>query len=161
MQGYVTDVTPVQIRYTSKLASEHLEELQELMFFNENQHQFLSGIVSSIEEFGEPIVKGDDGFLRIHTSRLGEVQALFAVEESADATRPVGVVVHVRNAGDTITLLHIGVHKDFASDGPHAEEMVTLNLFQRLIKVGKQIKDIRKIVVLYGPGDSTEIPIRR
>jgi hypothetical protein len=151
----------VQIRYTSKLASEHLEELQELMFFNENQHQFLSGIVSSIEEFGEPIVKGDDGVLRIHTSRMGEVQALFAVEESADAARPVGVMVHVRNADDTITLLHIGVHKDFASDGPRSEEMVTLNLFQRLIKVGKQIKDIRKIVVLYGPGDSTEIPIRR
>jgi hypothetical protein len=151
----------VQIRYTSKLASEHLEELQELMFFNENQHQFLSGIVSSIEEFGEPIVRGDGGFLRIHTSRLGEVQALFAVEEGAAAARPVGVMVHVRNAGDIITLLHIGVHKDFASDGPHAEEMVTLNLFQRLIKVGKQIKDIRRIVVLYGPGASTEIPIRR
>ena len=72
----------MQIRYTSELSSEHLEALQELMFFNDNQRQFVSDIVSSIEEFGEPTLKSDGGFLRIHTSRLGEVQSLFAVEEN-------------------------------------------------------------------------------
>jgi len=151
----------MQIRYTSKLASEHLEELQELMFFNQNQHQVVSGIVSSIEKFGEPVVKSDGSTLRIHTSLLGEVQSLFAVEENAEQTRPIGVMVHARSAPDTLALLHIGVDEDYAADGPHADEMVTMKLIQRLIKVGSQIKDVRRIIVLYGPKDSTEIPIRR
>jgi len=154
-------VCQVQIRYTSELSSEHLEALQELMFFNDNQRQFVSDIVASIEEFGEPTLKSDGGSLRIYTSRLGEVQSLFAVEENDESVRPVGVAVHARNAEDTLTLLHIGVDSEFAADGSHADEMVAMNLIRRLIEVGRQIKGIRKIVVHYGPEAGTEIPIRR
>jgi hypothetical protein len=117
--------------------------------------------VSSIEEFGEPTLKSDGGSLRIYTSHLGEVQSLFAVEENDESARPVGVAVHARNAKDTLTLLHIGVDSEFASDGTHADEMVAMNLIRRLIEVGRQIKGIRKIIVHYGPETGTEIPIRR
>ncbi len=131
------------------------------MFFNENQHQFRAGIVASIEQFGEPMVKDDAGFLRVSTSQLGEVQALYALAETDDKSRPIGAMVYTRSNEDSITLLHIGVHKDFASDGPHAEEMVTLNLIRRLVELGRQVKNIQKVVVLYGPKDTTEVPIRR
>jgi hypothetical protein len=151
----------MQIRYTSELRSECLEELQELMFFNLKQQEYRPSIVLSVEQFGEPVVNSDGGLLRVRTSRLGEVQALFALEESTDTARPVGVIIYSRNAEDSFTLLHVAVDEDFASDGPHAEEMVTLNLFRRLIKVGRQIKGVERVVVLYGPENNTEIPIRR
>ncbi len=154
-------VCSVRIRYTSELSSEYLEELQELMFFNDNQRQFVSDIVASIDEFGEPTLKSEGGFLRICTSRLGEVQSLFAVEENDESARPVGVAVHVRNAEDTLTLLHIGVHSEFASDGTHADEMVAMNLIRRLVEIGRQIKGIRRIVIHYGPETGTVVPIRR
>ena len=152
---------PGQIRYTSQLPAEHLSALQELMFFNEKQPQYRAGIVASIEQFGEPVVRSEGGFLRIHTTRLGEVQTLFALEEDEEASRPIGVAVYARSAEDAITVLHIGVDKDFASDGLHADQMVAVNLFQRLIEVGRKIKGIRKAIVLYGPTEYTEIPIRR
>ena len=151
----------MQIRYTSRLSSEHLGALQELMFFNEDQQRFRSAIVSSIEQFGEPMIKDDGGLLRLHTSRLGEVQALFVLQEDTDVTRPIAAMAYAISAEDTITVLHIAVDADFASDGPYAERMITLELFRRLIEVAKQVKDIQKIIVIYSARGSFEIPIRR
>lgn len=151
----------MRVSYTSRLPGKHLEELQELMFFNAQQHRFRAAIVSSIEDYGEPVVKEEGDWLRIHTSRLGEVQTLYALEGDADASRAVGVMIYARTAPDTLTLLHIGVDPQFSADGPHADELVTHRLLQRLICVGRQIKGIRRVVVLYGREDKREIPIRR
>ncbi len=150
----------MQISYTSRLASQHLEGLQELMFFNERQQEFRAAIVASIEQYGEPQLRSDAGFIRIHTERLGRVQALYALEE-ADDTRPIGVAIYARTAEDTLTLLHIGVASDFASDGPRAGQMVVMNMLRRLVNAGRQIKGVQKLVVLYGPERNAEIPIRR
>ncbi len=151
----------MEISYTSRLASEHLRGLQELMFFNERQQEFRSAIIASIEQYGEPQLKSDAGFIRIHTDRLGQVQALFALEEEADDTRPIGVAIYARTAEDTLTLLHIGVASDFASDGPQAGHLVVMNLLRRLVHAGRQIKGVKKLVVLYGPDRNAEMPIRR
>lgn len=151
----------MRIVYTSKLTSEHLPALQDLMFFNRNQQRFRSGIVSSVEHFGEPIIKGDSGFLRVHTSRLGEVQALFALEEEDERARPIAAMVYAISASDTITLLHMAVDADFASDGPQADRLVIPNLFGRLIEACRQLRSIEKIVVLYGAKGEFEIAVRR
>ncbi len=151
----------MRISYTSRLSSAHLEGLQELMFFNEHQQQFRSAIVASIQQYGEPKLKSDAGYIRIHTDLLGQVQALFALEEEADDARPIGVAIYARTAEDTLTLLHIGVASDFASDGPQARHRVVMNMLRRLVHAGRQIKGVRKLVVLYGPEQNAEIRIRR
>jgi hypothetical protein len=148
------------IRYTSKISSEHLDALQQLMFFNEKQHHYRAGIMASIEEFGEPMIINEDGFLRVRTSRLGEVQALYALAEAGHEMQPVGAMLYTRSAEDTLTLLHIGVHKDFTNEGRHGEELVMMNLMRRLIELGRRVKYIRKLIVLYGAKNRTEIPIR-
>jgi hypothetical protein len=150
---------PARVHFTSELSADRLGQLEELLFFNENQAQYRNVVVESIERFGEPRIRNDRGLLRVHTSRLGEVQTLFAVEHRLDAHRPVAVAVFARTATDTMTLLHIAVHRDFAATGPFANEMVTMKLVGGVAKSSARIKDIRKVEMLYGMAECATITI--
>lgn len=152
---------PGRVHFTSELSADRLGQLENLMFFNENQAQYRDALVESIERFGEPRIRNEQGLLRVHTTRLGEVQTLFAVEHRLDAHRPIAVAVYTRTANDTMTLLHIVVHRDFAATGPFAKEMVTLKLVQEVVRAASRIKDIQKVEILYGAAEKrATIPIR-
>jgi len=156
------DPTETPIRFTSELSVEQLPQLEDLLFFNENQAPYRRAVVESIEKFGEPQVRVDRGLLRVHTSLLGEVQALYVVE--GDATpRPIGAAVYARTSADTVTVLHIGVHPDFVATGPQARQMVAVRLIRKVNAVAAAIKDVRQVVMPYGFGESVTIalPTRR
>lgn len=105
------------------------------------------------------MIKSDNGRLRIHTTRFGEVQALFALEDDGADGRPVAVAIYVRNAADAMAVLAIAVDRAFASDGPHAGEHVLPNLIQRVVESCRLIKGIRHLRLLYDPAQNAEIPI--
>ena len=151
---------PGPVHFTSQLPADRLAQLEELLFFNENQPQYRNAVVESIERFGEPRISNDRGLLRVHTSRLGEVQTLFAVEHTLAAHRPIAVAVYARTATDTMTLLHIVVHRDFAATGPFAKEVVTLKLVQQVVKAASGIKDVKKVEMLYGRAERATIVAR-
>lgn len=151
---------PGRVHFTSELSANQLAQLEELLFFNENQPQYRDTIVESIERFGEPRIRSDRGLLRVHTSRLGEVQTLFAVEHGTEAPRPIAVAAYTRTSTDTMTVLHMVVHRDFAGTGPFAEEMVTVKIVQEVAKAVSRIKDIRKVELLYGMAERGTITIR-
>ena len=131
------------------------------MFFNENQAQYRDALIESIERFGEPQIKNDRGLLRAHTTRLGEVQTLFAVEHRLEAQRPIAVAVYTRTATDTMTLLQIAVHPDYAAKGPFATELVTMKLVQAIAKAASTIKGVRKVEMQYGTAENVTIAIVR
>jgi len=158
--------SPARIRYTSELFEDHLEELESLLFFNESQADYREVIIESIERFGEPRIRHDRGRLRLHTTELGEVQALYAVEDSEeveDVDRPIAAAVYARTAQATVTLLHIAVNPEFAADGPLAGQMVGLKLVSQVMASVSRIKGVEHFVMLYGPGREagTTLPVRR
>ena len=112
----------------------------------------------SIERFGEPRLVVEGGRLRLRTSVLGAVQALYAVAEEGDGRRPVAAALFTRTSPDTMTLLHIAVDADFASDGSRGSAMLTLRLLNEVTRACSRIKGIRRISLLYG---SREIRIQR
>jgi hypothetical protein len=149
-----------EIIYTSLLPAEHLPVLQDLLFFNKYQSRYRDAIIASVEEYGEPQVRKVGDYLRIHTRHLGEVQSLFALEVVESGHRLIGFAAYTRSGEDALVLLHIGVEGDFASDGPRAEEMLTMNLVRRFLDVGRTLGGIKKAVLLYGPAGYREIPTR-
>ena len=151
---------PGRIDFTSELSADRLRQLEELLFFNENQTQYRNAVVEAIERFGEPEIRNRGGLLRVHTSQLGEVQSLFAVEHRLGAHRPIAVAVYARTSPDTMTLLHIVVHHDFAATGPFASKMVTVRLVHQVAKAVSRIKDIRKVEMMYGMAESATLAIR-
>ena len=138
------------LRFTSELEARHRAVLEELLFFNPNQSLYRDAVVEAIERFGEPRIEEHDGRLRIGTTRLGQVQTLFALELAPDGDRPIGVAVYFRTEVDTMTLIQVVVHPDFAADGPFAEELVTIRLVQEISRAAARIKAIRRVVMPYG-----------
>src|ERR1700674_2482560 len=94
------------IRITSKLPANQRAALEQLLFFNVNQHRVRVGIQQSIETYGVPEIYEHDGGLRVRVGDIAGVQTLFAV---SDLGRPVGVAVFVRSAHERFAVLHLGV----------------------------------------------------
>ena len=94
------------IGITCKLPVEQRVALEQLLFFNVNQHRVRLGIQQSIETYGVPEIFEQDGGLRVRVGDIEGVQTLFAV---SDIGRPLGVAVFVRLARDRFVVLHLGV----------------------------------------------------
>jgi hypothetical protein len=94
------------IGITSKLAAEQRPALEQLLFFNVNQHRVRVGIQQSIDTYGVPEIYEQDGGLRVRVGDISGVQTLFAI---SDEGRPVGVAVFVRSAHERFAVLHLGV----------------------------------------------------
>lgn len=95
-----------EIRVISKLALEQRTALEQLCFFNVNQHRVRNGIQQSIDAYGVPEICADEGGLRMQVGDIEGVQTLFAV--SGDG-RPLGVAVFVRVVPERFSVLHLGV----------------------------------------------------
>ncbi len=55
--------------------------LEQLLFFNVNQHRVRVGIQQSIETYGVPEIHEQDGSLRVRVGDIAGVQTLFAVSD--------------------------------------------------------------------------------
>src|SRR3981189_882936 len=93
------------IGITSKLPVGQRAALEQLLFFNVNQHRVRVGIHQSIETYGVPEIYEQDGGLRVRVGDIAGVQALFAI---SDLGRPMGVAVFVRSAHERFAVLHLG-----------------------------------------------------
>src|SRR6202022_2438506 len=94
------------IEITSKLPANQRPALEQLLFFNVNQHRVRVGIQQSIETYGVPEIYEHDGGLRVRVGDIAGVQTLFAI---SDMGRPLGVAVFVRSAHERFAVLHLGV----------------------------------------------------
>lgn len=91
---------------TSKLPPSQREALEQLVFFNANQHRVRLGIEQSIKTYGAPEIYEHEGGLRVRVGIVKDVQTLFAVNELG---RPVGVAVFVRQEQARFVVLHVVV----------------------------------------------------
>jgi hypothetical protein len=133
---------PIEI--TSKLPTDQRAALEELLFFNANQHRVRSGIQQSIEAYGEPEILAIDGGLRVRVRDL-EVQSLFAV--SAEGT-PVGVAVFMRLADQRFVVLHLGVAPRFHS-GSTGTSPVLIRLLHEIRRAARRTRGVNRIELVY------------
>jgi hypothetical protein len=130
---------------TSKLATRQRPALEQLLFFNANQHRVRDGIEQSIATYGVPEIYEKDGCLRIRVGEVAGVQTLFAVTE---AGRPRGVAVFVRPADERLVVLHLGVEprvgKAFDADTP-----VLLRLMHEIRGTARRTRGVHRIELVY------------
>lgn len=133
---------PIEI--TSKLSIDQRAALEDLLFFNANQHRVRSGIQQSIEAYGEPQILATDGGLRVQVSDLA-VQSLFAVSPQGV---PVGVAVFMRHADQRFVVLHLGVAPRFHS-GPEGTSPVLLKLLHEIRRAARRTRGVNRIELVY------------
>ncbi len=146
--------------FSSVLPSDRYEELADVTFFNRQQERFRTDIVGAIERYGIPEIVVTKDALRFTVGDLGEVQALYALDGGTERGRLAGVILYARTSPEKIVVLHIVVAPEYASNGPQSDRLLALKLIEQLRKLGRAIKGVTKIEILYG-GRATLIELVR
>jgi hypothetical protein len=137
------------IAFTSHIPAEHYHQLEALLFFNGRQHRVRKGIETAILHFGPPEIVREGANLRVRVAGPKEAQCLFAVERDGKSSRPVGVILYVRDSFERITVLHLVVAEAYAVGGPRASHNLLLRLVQAVKRVARRTSGIRHVELLY------------
>lgn len=147
------------IDYTSVLVADYRAELEALLFFNPDQHRFRDSIRTVIETHGVPFIHAENNRLHVRLKNGSEVQTLYALAGSKSRAQLVGVVVYTRSNPATITVLHIAVSEDYSSQGRFHKQMMVPLLIGKLRQIGRQIKGVATLRLLYGDYEFRDIPV--
>lgn len=139
----------LSIAFVSSLPAEHYHQLEALLFFNEGQSRVRHGIVTAINRYGPPEIAVEGKSLRVRVAGPSEAQCLFAVEREGKTTRPVGLILYIRDSFERITVLHLVVAKAYAAGGPRARYNLLLRLVQAVKRVARRTSGIRHVELLY------------
>ena len=133
------------IEITSKLPVEQRTALEQLLFFNVNQHRVRLGIQQSIDTYGVPEIFEHDGGLRVRVGDIAGVQTLFAV---SDTGRPLGVAVFVRSAHERFAVLHLGVEPRLGATR-ELNTRVLLKLMHEIRSAARRTRGVDRIELVY------------
>ena len=135
----------MSIDITSKLAVEQRAALEQLLFFNVNQHRVRVGIQLSIETYGVPEIYERDGCLHLRVGDTDGVQTLFAVSGTG---RLLGVAVFVRLAHERLAVLHLGVEPR-RTVAPDLNTRVLLKLMHEIRSTARRTAGVEHIELVY------------
>jgi len=137
------------VTFASKVAIEHREALERLLFFNGCQYRVAEGIVDVIDRFGPPEIQVDGEWLRVQVSELSNgVQSLFAIETTTG--RPIGDAVYMRADLEHVTVLHIGLAEEYCAGGERESLKLLLRMLRELRRSSRRVKGVRRLKVAYG-----------
>ncbi len=119
--------------------------LEQLLFFNVNQHRVRVGIQQSIETYGVPEIYEHDGGLRIRVGEIGDVQNLFAVSKLG---KPLGFAVFVRSDHERFAVLHLGVAPR-SSATPTVAGRVLIKLMHEIRHAARRTRGVDRIELVY------------
>lgn len=91
----------------------------------------------------------DANALRVRVAGPPEAQCLFAVERDGKVSRPVGLILYVRDSFERITVLHLVVDEAYAVGGPRAKYNLLLRLVQAVKRVARCTSGIRHVELVY------------
>jgi hypothetical protein len=128
-----------------RLPLEQRAALEQLLFFNVNQHRVRVGIQNSIEAYGIPEICEHEGGLSIRVGEIEGVQTLFAVSEH---DRPLGVAVFVRLARERFVVLHLGVQHPYRLM-PEVNTRVLLKLMHEIRSAARRTHGVDRIELVY------------
>ena len=138
-----------QIAFVSTLPAEHYHQLEVLLFFNGRQHRVRKGIETAIDRYGTPEIATEGKTLRVKVGDTSDAQCLFAIEREGKTSRPVGVILYVRDSFERITVLHLVVAEPYAVGGPRANYNLLLRLVQAVKRVARCTSGIRHVELVY------------
>lgn len=133
------------IEITSRLPAAQRPALEQLLFFNANQHRVRLGIQQSIDAYGVPELYEQDGVLRVRVGHISGVQTLFAL---TDEGCPIGIAVFVRAAHERFAVLHLGVAAHYGWD-PAISTRVLLKLMHEIRSTARRTRGVACIELVY------------
>jgi hypothetical protein len=138
----------VNLVFSSRVPSQCRAALEDLLFFNPQQHRVREGILESLQQFGQPRLEETADGLSVRVGNH-EAQTLFAFDRDRRGMDPVGVVVFLRTAPTDISIMHVAVRPDYSLQGRHGGVGVGLTLVEKVKEIATRIVGIKRIVFFY------------
>ena len=137
------------LRFSSMLPVAYRDELERIVFFNPEQGRVTASLLDSVRRYGVPSIVEDGSLLRFRVPAFGTIQSLFALDESEQPVRLAGVVMFVRETADTMRLLHVAIHEDYAGGGDRADAWVTPRLMAAVWSACRRTRGITTLHLPY------------
>ncbi|KKK76365.1 hypothetical protein LCGC14_2864390, partial [marine sediment metagenome] len=137
------------ILFTSILRPDYTEELERLLFFNQNQDKVQSDLPLLIQRYGMAHIKVTGDCLRVLLDSSPQPQTLYALARSDGFERLVGVTVYLRE-GDTLSLVIAAVCEDYAGTRTNGEEPLVRKMVGVLRDVARRVKGINSVTLFPG-----------
>lgn len=147
------------VAFTSSISVEHRDEVERMLYFNENQAKVVGAVEVVTARYGMPRLRAVAGRLCIAMEQH-EPQTLFAVVTEGDRTTPVGAAVYLRE-GDTLQVLFVAVHEDYCSDGEHGDVGLLRRMVAELTGIARRVRGVATLSIYFGRPTPTRIDIRR
>jgi hypothetical protein len=138
----------VNLVFSSRVPGQCRSALEDLLFFNPQQHRVREGILEALEEFGQPRLEETAAGLSVRVGNH-EAQTLFAYDRDRRGLDPVGVVVFLRTAPTDIAIMHVAVQPDYSLQGRHGGVGLGITLVEKVKEIAARIVGIKRIVFFY------------
>jgi hypothetical protein len=119
--------------------------LEQLLFFNINQHRVRMGIQQSIDTYGVPEIQQHGDGLRVQVGDIVGVQSLFAL---SGPDQLLGVAVFVRSTHERFAVLHLGVATPRYA-APDLSRRVLLKLMHEIRGAARRTQGVEHIDLVY------------
>jgi hypothetical protein len=139
------------ILITSRLNEEFHDDLEQVLFFNPQQHKAEKGIRDCVERFGVPVISMENGHLRINVGAIPGSQTLFSIDRTESEDILAGVIVYVRNTYADISILHIAVAENYMLKGKILTARLVWDLLRHVVDSASHINGIQNVKLIYGP----------
>ena len=138
-----------KIRFSSVLPVSFRGELERIVFFNPEQNLVSAPLLASVERYGVPSIIEDGDCLRFRVRAFGLLQTLYALDETDELPRLVGVAMFTRESASSILILHLAAHEDYTSQGKCADVAVVAQLVAAIRVASMHTHGIRTLRILY------------
>ncbi len=135
--------------FSSGINVKYKSELEEILFFNKRQKEYLQDINNSIESYGLPKIIQEGNSLKIRVEHLKDVQTIYAFDSNESDAALLGLILYYRISVDEIIVLHIAIVDECTAEGSYSKEFVVLRLINKLKENAKRIKGVEKIRISY------------
>jgi hypothetical protein len=132
------------------------EELEGLLYFNDNQGKVEGRLRETLRHYGSPSMVLSEAVIRFSVPNCPPVQALYALDEGGSpkgASRLAGVAIYTREDVETLSVLFVAVHESYANGGAREEERVAAQLIDVVRSGAERTRGVRWLRLFYHPKD--------
>jgi hypothetical protein len=134
--------------FRSVLPRGQRKALEDLFFFNLEQHLFLPEIEATISLLGPPEIQENGHGLNVQVARFPDTQNLFCFDRKTE--KLLAIMMYFRSDLSELEIFHIAVSKK--PEAPRNTLAVFLECMRVIKSVAKQIQGVNWLTLPYGRG---------
>jgi hypothetical protein len=148
----------VEFSFRSSLSGRYVQDLEQLVFFNERQRDVRGRLMELLDQYGVPQIVREQDNLRVGLAQRPDAQSLFLLSDETEGADLLGFALYLRDTPETITVIHVAVLDEMTNEDGE-DPLLAIRLLHRIRKLARRLRGVRWVRVLYGEASETRLPV--